>query len=958
MLPQSVADPTSRTSASFEVAPTVPHSESADFVLRTLGVDGDSGLSIPQVIERRERNGPNELAAAPEEPLWRRFFGQFNDLVIWILIVAAVISGVLGEWTDATAIVTIVLLNAVLGFIQEEKAEKALAALQKMAAPLARVFRNGSLHEIPSRELVPGDILDLAAGDNVPADARLVTAFGLSVKESALTGESVAVDKEARTVLDASTPLADRRNMVYMGTVVVAGKARAAVTDTGMGTELGRIAGMLETYEREPTPLQRKLARLGKLLIALCLALVAVVFALEWSRGDSLTRAFLLSVSLAVAAVPEGLPAVVTLSLALGLQRMVKRHVLIRKLPSVETLGSVTVICSDKTGTLTRNEMTVREIVAGSKCYYVTGSGYAPHGEFRLLECRLQSAQGDAPVEAGTPVVSQAGQSDLRPIDPSAEPDLQMLLTIGSRCNYAQVVQSGAGEHDWKVIGDPTEGALIVAALKGWIEPLDRSDRPLFEIPFDSERKTMSVVLPRGEGVAGAVMYTKGAPEEVLARSTSERSGGQVIPLTDARRSEIMRANADMASRALRVLAFAEREWDPVSEQFTEMELIFCGLAGMIDPPREEVKQAVATCRAAGIRPIMITGDHPATAAAIARELGIAAEGDRIVTGRELDAFSDQELAAQVEQISVYARVTADHKLRVVRAWKGRGEVVAMTGDGVNDAPAVKAADIGIAMGITGTDVTRESSEMVLMDDNFASIVNAIEEGRAIYDNIRKFLAYLLSCNAGELLLMLAASLMGWPPPLGPAQLLWINLVTDGLPALALGLEPPEPEVMRRKPRPQHESMLSLGLGATVIWQGILLAVVGLTAFGVVHTTHPGDEPQARTMTFCVVVFAELFRALAARSSRWTFVQLGPFTNPYVFAAVAVSGLLQVSVVLLPFAHPVFETVMHPRWEWDVLFLLALTPVTAIELVKIVRQKLERSSEQRSARPEGRSHPA
>ncbi|MGE5195131.1 MAG: cation-translocating P-type ATPase, partial [Deltaproteobacteria bacterium] len=753
------------------VAPP-PHTLSPESALHALGVDERSGLSARQVAERHEKYGPNELAAAREQPLWRKFLGQFNDLVIWILIVAALISGVLGEWTDATAIIAIVLLNAVLGFVQEEKAERALAALQKLAAPLARVLRDGRLQSLPARELVPGDVLDLDAGDNVPADARLLEAFGVRVQESALTGESVPVDKDANCILAKTVPLGDRRNMAYLGTVVAGGKARAVVVHTGMRTELGRIAGMLQAYETEPTPLQRKLARLGKVLVVICLVLVAVIFAMEMWRGDSLIRAFLLSVSLAVAAVPEGLPAVVTVSLALGLQRMVRRNALIRKLPSVETLGSVTVICSDKTGTLTRNEMTVREILTGSRHYQVTGSGYAPHGEFR----------------------SRCAEGGDVAVDPSADPELPLLLTIASRCNHTEVVPAGDGENIWKVVGDPTEGALVVAALKARLQPQDQGEHVLYEIPFDSERKAMSVVLPHGAG--GAIMYTKGAPEEILSRCSAEHRDGETIPLTDSRRREIIEANADMASRALRVLAFAYRDWASAPEHFTERDLVFVGLAGMIDPPREEVKQSVATCRAAGIRPVMITGDHPATARAIARELGIAAPTDTIIIGHDLDAMSDQELAEQVEQIVVYARVTAEHKLRVVRAWKSRGEVVAMTGDGVNDAPAVKSADIGIAMGASGTDVTREASAMILMDDNFTSIVSAVEEGRAIYDNIQKFLTYLLSCNIGEMLLMLAASLLGWPAPLQPVQLLWINLVTDGLPALALGLEPPEPGVM------------------------------------------------------------------------------------------------------------------------------------------------------------------
>ncbi|HLJ11725.1 MAG TPA: cation-translocating P-type ATPase [Planctomycetaceae bacterium] len=893
-----------------------PFAQPAQDVLAALGGDASHGLNSDEVGNRHREHGVNVLASAPPEPMWRKFLKQFSDVVVWLLIAAAIVAGTLGEWTDAIAIIAIVLLNAVLGFVQEEKAGRALAALQKLAAPMARVLRDGKLQAVPARELVPGDVIDLDAGDHVPADARLLEAFGLRVQESALTGESAPVDKNAECVFDERAALGDRRNMVFMATTVTAGKARAIVVEIGMTTELGRIAGLLETYEAEPTPLQQKLAQLGKALAAACTVLVAVIFALEAWRGRPLIDTFLLAVSLAVAAVPEGLPAVVTLSLALGLQRMVKRKVLIRKLPSVETLGAVTVICSDKTGTLTRNELTVREVVAGGKRYDVSGAGYLPQGEFR-------------------PRLPQGGPAAVNPFD---EPDLPVLLTIADRCNHAQIIAPEKDAGVPQVIGDPTEAALRVMVLKAQKQSSERAPvqeaQRIWEFPFDSERKTMSIVVASEQG--GAVMYTKGAPEVVLELCIAERQNGEVMALTDARRAEIKAAAAEMASRALRVLAFAFRDWNGAGDQFAERELVFAGLAGMIDPPRDEVKQSVALCRAAGIRPIMITGDHPETAAAIARELGIAGEHDRVVTGSALDGLSEQELAAQVDDIAVYARVTAENKLQIVRAWKKRGHVVAMTGDGVNDAPAVKAAQIGIAMGASGTDVTRETSDMVLMDDNFASIVSAVEEGRAIYDNIQKFLTYLLSCNIGEMLLMLVASVLGWPAPLLPVHLLMINLVTDGLPALALGLEPPEPGVMRRGPRPSDESMLSPALGAKVMWQGILLAAVALAAFGIVTRAHPGDTAPARTMTFLVVVSAELLRALAARSRRWTFVQLGASTNLYLLAALAISGIATLGVMFLPVSRSLFPTAAHAPWEWLVIALLSLTPVTVIELTKLL----------------------
>ncbi len=892
------------------------HSKGKEFVLEALSSNEETGLTFSQVTAAREKFGANELATTAPESVYKKFLAQFRDLVVWILIVAAVISGAMGEWTDTAAIIAIVLINALLGFFQEEKAERALAALQSMAAPTAKVIRGKKLASIPARDLVPGDIIDIEAGDNVPADVRLLSAFAVRVQEASLTGESVPVEKDAELVLPEATPLADRRNMCFMSTVLANGQGRGIVIATGMQTEIGRIATMLQTYEREPTPLQRQLARLGRVLVIVCLFLVGIIFLLGMWHGNSLFEALLSSVSLAVAAVPEGLPAVVTTSLALGLQRMVKRNALVRKLPSVETLGCVSVICSDKTGTLTRNEMMVRELEAGGVRYRVTGTGYAPQGEFFIGE-------------------SSTGQS----VKLSDNPDAKLAFRVAAYCNHAQV-QPGEGEGEWDVIGDPTEGALVVLAMKGGLTLHKQKPHVVSELPFDSERKAMSVLL--ADGVGHRMQYTKGAPEGILARCVSERRDNQEVALTDERRHQIMAANVEMASRALRVLAFAYRDDIGSVPKIDENNLTFAGMVGMIDPPREEVKLAVVRCREAGIRPVMITGDHPATASAIARELGIATDSDRAVTGQELDAMSDDQLLADVEHIAVYARVAPEHKLRVVRAWKSRGEIVAMTGDGVNDAPAVKAADIGIAMGITGTDVTREASAMVLMDDNFASIVSAVEEGRAIYDNIQKFLVFLLSCNAGELVLMLLASLIGWPTPLLPVQLLWINLVTDGFPALALAMEPPEPGLMRRKPRPATESMLSWSLGGVVIGQGALLAAVGLAAFAYGYH-HEHNVERARTMTFCVVVYGELFRALAARSRTWTFWQLGPSTNLYVFAAVVISSLLQVGVIELPFVQPIFSTNGNSLSEWLMLISLSLTPVTVIELFKLSRQFLGRA---------------
>lgn len=900
-----------------------PFLESVDCALRSLVANADSGLNDAQVTERRRKHGRNQLAEAPATPLWQKLLGQFKDLVIWILIGAAAISGLMGEWTDTLAIIAIVLLNAVIGFLQEERAERALAALQKLSAPLAKVIRNARLQTVPAIDLVPGDIVELEAGDNIPADVRLIHSFGLSVQEAALTGESVPVDKQADAVLAVNVSLGDRRNMAYMGTVVAAGKARAVVAATGMRTELGQIAGMLERSEPEPTPLQRRLEELGKVLIVVCLVIVGVIFLLQVMRGGPFLSAVLTAVSLAVAAVPEGLPAVVTISLALGLQRMVKRNALVRKLPSVETLGSVTIICSDKTGTLTRNEMTVRELAVGHSHYSVSGSGYIPRGEFREM------------IEATEPSQS---------VSPATRSDLLQALIIAARCNNAQLIPQAVADQSWQVIGDPTEGALLVAAMKAEILVGEKKDSLLFEIPFDSTRKAMSVVVKHTDGQR--YMFSKGAPEVILAKCSRERVGDEELRLTAERADYWNRGNSEMASRALRVLGLAYRRIESEESGFEETNLVFAGLVGMIDPPRDEVKVAIATCRRAGIRPVMITGDHPATALAVARELKLASGSERAVSGSELDRLSDGELAQQVEQIAVYARVTAEHKLRVVKAWKSLGQVVAMTGDGVNDAPAIKAADIGIAMGISGTDVTKEAADMVLTDDNFASIVNAVEEGRGIFDNIQKVLLYLLSCNFGEILLMFVASLCGWPAPLLPIQLLWINLVTDGLPALALSLEPPEPGVMRRKPRPASESILSWQRGRSVVLQGALVGGVALTAFGYMYLRHPENVSEARAMTFCVVVYAELLRALAARSQTLTWGQLGFFSNPLLLVAIVVSGLLQISVIVTPFLQPVFEVNTHPAAEWLFIAVLGLTPVTVIELVKLMHA---RASQAKSA---------
>jgi P-type Ca2+ transporter type 2C len=898
------------------------HHTNIDEVVRSLATDLAKGLSSGEAEFRAKEYGANELAEAPPQHWWLRLLSQFNEVVVWILIAATILSAILGDWLEASAIFAIIMLNALLGFFQEQKADRALASLKKLSSPVARVIRDGSVRSIPAAGLVPGDVIEIEAGDHIPADARLVTTFGLKTHEAALTGESDPIDKDRFAVVAEGATTAERANMVFTGTTAVAGKARAVVTATGMNTELGRIAAFLKTEEREPTPLQKRLAELGRVLIVACLVLVAIIFALQLLRGESLAQTFLLAVSLAVAAVPEGLPAVVTIALALGLQRMVKRNALIRRLASVETLGSVTVICSDKTGTLTRNEMTVTEIVTGTRQYKITGTGYEPRGEFVAF--------------ATGPNEKIASRRVSLPDDPA----LATALEIGIWCNNSTLQAPTDHDEQWRIVGDPTEGALIVAAKKAG---LDRdSDRTIVhEIPFDSNRKLMSVVTQKTN--ERPVIYTKGAPELLLERCAFENRDGHIMQLSHGRREQLLQQSSDMANRALRLLAFGYRELDNGSPDYQERDLVFAGLVGMMDPAREEARAAVAKCRSAGIRPVMITGDHPATALAIAHELKIANKNEVEITGSQVDALSDDELACRVENIAVYARVSPEHKLRVVQALKTNGQVVAMTGDGVNDAPAVKMADIGIAMGITGTDVTKEVSDMVLTDDNFASIVNAVEEGRGIYNNIQEVVHYLLSCNISEVALVLFAAVVGWPVPLLPIQILWINLITDGSPALALAMERPEPDVMSRLPRAPNEPFFTRESGSRILVHGFVMAMINIGGFAYAYAR--GGTSYAQATTFYITTFAQLFFSFACRSSRYTLPQLGAFTNPYLFVAIAISGILQMSLLWFPLTRDVFfKTAPQFGFDWLAIFLLALAPVSLVEIAKIIRARLRRNT--------------
>ncbi len=863
-----------------------------------LAVSLSDGLTQVEALRRLAAHGFNELPEAPPPTPWSLFRAQFTSVIVWILIGAAVVAGFLGEWIDTGAILAIVLLNALLGFVQEYRAERSLAALKTMTVTHARVLRDGMRSSRVSRELVPGDLIDVEAGDRVPADARLIQGTALRTQEAALTGESTSVEKSGGILSTDDLPLADRRNMVFLGTTVTGGKGRALVVATGLETELGRIARLMATVPVEPTPLQRRLEQFGHVLLFLSLGIVGVVFALGLWRGEPTFNMFLTAVSLAVAAIPEGLPAIVTTTLALGVMRMVKRHALIRRLPAVETLGAATVICTDKTGTLTKNEMTVTRLYVDGVVYDVTGEGYAPQGEI---------VGGD-----------RYGIG------------LQNLLTSALLCNGASLREADGG---WAVVGDPTEGALLVAGAKAGLskEVLESAHPFVTEIPFDSDRKMMTVVRRSG---AQWVAYVKGAPDLLLSCCSDYlTAGGEEKPLTDETRDRIAAANRQFARQALRVVGLAQRRLAPMPVQAdtVEQRLVFIGLAAMKDPLRPEAKAAVEACRSAGITTVMMTGDHKETALAIAREAGFQSGPAQALSGVELAALTDADLAAQVQDLSVYARVSAEHKLRIVKAWRTRGAVVAMTGDGVNDAPALREADIGIAMGMTGTDVTKEASDMVVTDDNFASIAAAVEEGRSIYDNIRKAVHYLLSCNLSEVLVMLGSTLAGWPLPLLPVQILWINLITDGFPALALAVDPADPDTMKRPPRdPQarlldRERMLAVGL------QGSVMALTTLAVFWVALSVRGEDVSSARTMAFTTLVLVQLLHSFSCRHERYSLFRIGVTGNRALMSAVVLSALLQVGILLSPWGQELFRLVPLQGDEWLVMVGFGIVPFAIVE---------------------------
>lgn len=883
------------------------YTRSADYAIQFWGAKPDEGLSNKEAVIRLEEFGYNEILEKEKTPWWNILLAQFQDFMVLVLLGATLISALLGEYIDAITILSIVIINGILGFVQEYRAENSIEALKKLTTPTARVLRHGTIQQIPARELVPGDILVIEAGDRIAADGRLASVYNLEVEEAALTGESQPVRKIADCEFQDGSPLGDQKNMIFSGTSVIRGRGTAVICATGMATEVGHIADMIQTSDEKDTPLQQRLEHLGKLLVWGCLGVCLVVVISGLIKGEPILLMLMAGISLAVAAIPEGLPAIVTVALALGVQRMIKRNAIVRKLPAVETLGCTTVICSDKTGTLTQNVMTVRSVFTGSTTYEVSGVGYEIKGQFLVNK---------------------------QEFDARKDKLLQQCLAIGALCNNSVLKYNDVSFSDiWRrmtgdkgnkfsVEGDPTEGALIVAAGKAkvWKADLEKTQKRIGEIPFESDRRRMSVVYrdPNGD-----ILYLKGAPDTVLELCRYHCTVRGEAPLTPDIKASITAANDMMTSQALRVLAVAYRRLGRTEStnigETIERELVFAGLIGMIDPPRAEVKAAIATCHQAGIKTIMITGDHPNTALAIAKELNMVKDGtNQSFTGKDIDAMEDKQLARAVNDSAVFARVSPAHKLRIVQALKRNGHIVAMTGDGVNDAPAIKEADIGIAMGLTGTDVTKEASSIILVDDNFATIVGAVEEGRGIYENIRKFIRYLLSCNTGEVLTMFIAALAGMPLPMLPVQLLWVNLVTDGLPAIALGIDPRERNIMNRPPRYPGESVFSRGLSRKILVRGVQIGVSTVLVFAGIYYLQ-NDLALARTMAFCTLVFCQMFHVFDCRSEFANVFELGLFSNRYLVAAVICSIAMQLTVIYLPFFNEIFETVPLAFSHWVVI---------------------------------------
>lgn len=908
--------------------PAFWHTLGVDEAINKLQSDPEKGITSQEVAVRIKRYGTNELIEKVGRSPLQIFIDQFTNIMLLMLIAVAVVSAVLDIQAkdfpkDAVAISSIVVLNGILGYMQEMNAEKALAALKRLSSPKVRVIRNGEILEISGKELVPGDIMLLEAGVQIAADGRLLEEQNLQVRESALTGEAEAVSKQANLILEADATLGDRLNCVYQGTEVVQGRAKVLVTKTGMQTELGKIAALIQDVETEDTPLQQRMSQLGNVLVTGSLILVAIVVVIGLLNKGNFGDLVKTSLSMAVAVVPEGLPAVVTVTLALGTQRMVRRNALIRRLPAVETLGSVTTICSDKTGTLTQNKMVVQSIRTGQHALQVSGNGYTPTGDFS----QITNSNIDFPSA---------------PLVVNALPEVQQLLMACVFCNDS-ILQQKNGE--WIIIGDPTEGALLVLASKGGCDYSEWQHRMprVFEVPFSSERKRMSVLV-QGE-YGGNVLFCKGSPELTLECCTQIQIGDQIHMIADHQRQQIIEQNNELASHGLRVLGFAYHNFPELPEggitEKDESNLIWVGLVGMLDAPRPEVREAVHRCREAGIRPVMITGDHQLTAKAIAEDLGISQAGERVLTGKELEYMSQSDLEHQVNQVSVYARVSPEHKLRIVQALQKQHHFVAMTGDGVNDAPALKQADIGIAMGITGTDVSKEASDMILLDDNFATIVAATEEGRVVYTNIRRFIKYILGSNIGEVITIAIAPILNFSVPLIPLQILWMNLVTDGLPALALAVEPSEPNVMKRPPVDPRENIFARGMGLYMVRIGIILAIITISLMVWAHgytTTHFDSVYSANrweTMVFTTLCIAQMGHAIAIRSNTQLTIELNPKTNPYVWGSVIMTTVLQLVLIYVEPFRIFFGTYLITSTELAVCFGFSALMFVWIELEKL-----------------------
>lgn len=886
-------------------------------VEKVLNTDLKEGLSSTDVQKRIKQHGYNELAEGEKQSALLLFFSQFKDFMVLVLLGAVLISGLLGEYIDAIAIVAIVIINGFLGFFQERKAEKSLEALKELSAPQVSTLRDGQWVKIPSKELVVGDILKFGSGDRIGADVRIIDSKSLEIEESALTGESLPVAKTTARIDKGDVGIGDMENMAFMGTMVTRGAGTGVVVATGMKTAMGQIADLLQNAETVITPLQRKLQELGKILIVVAILLTILVVFVGVIQGNDLYTMFLAGVSLAVAAIPEGLPAIVTVALSLGVQRMIKNNAIVRKLPAVETLGCASVICSDKTGTMTQNKMTVTHLWSGGNTWTVDGVGYDPHGRFYRAESK-------------------------QPIDVKKEKSLQQMLMFGMMCNHASLKEKEANE--FIVDGDPTEGALLVAAMKaGYNRDLLLNQYEIVqEFPFDSTRKMMSIVIKDANGRQYVV--TKGAPDVLVGISESVLWDGKRATFSTDMKNNVQSAINNLASQALRTIAIGFKEIPAktliFSEKEAEKDLTFIGLQGMIDPPRPEVRQAVKECKEAGIKTVMITGDHVITAKAIATQLGILTAKKKVLDGNALTNMTTEELEEIVDDVAVFARVSPEHKLKIVKALQNRGHVVAMTGDGVNDAPAIKTADIGVAMGITGTDVAKEASALVLLDDNFATIKAAIKEGRNIYENIRKFIRYLLASNVGEILVMLFAMLLALPLPLVPIQILWVNLVTDGLPAMALGLDQPEGDVMKRNPRSPKEGIFARGLGWKVVSRGFLIGISTLIAFIIANNENPDHLAYAQTVAFATLVMAQLIHVFDCRSEKSIFVR-NPFGNMYLVWAVISSILLMFVVIYYPPLQPIFHTVPILAKDWIMILGLAAVPTFLLAGTFLARKRKE-----------------